>query len=70
MLNKIKMMIERIKHYFSHKCCYDNMERQGTAIFGMCCGVTGGDINSDYLSSQCMDCPYLTLTGGNSNNAE
>ena len=38
------------------------MEQSGVAVFGMCSGVVGGDSNSEYLSYQCMDCPYLTLT--------
>lgn len=62
MLNKIKFLVEKIKYYFSHKYCYDCMEREGNAVFGMCCGVAGGDLNSGYLSYQCINCPYLTLT--------
>ena len=62
MLDKIKRLIEKIKYYFSHEACYNDMEQQGIAVFGMCCGVTGGDRNSEYLSYQCMDCPYLTLS--------
>lgn len=62
MLDKIKLLIEKIEYYFSHKFCYDDMERQGRAVFGMCDGLMGGDINSRYLSYHCMDCPYLILT--------
>ena len=69
MFDKIKKIIEKIKNYFSHETCYNDMEKQGIAVFGMCCGVTGGDRNSEYLSSQCMDCPYLTLSKRGENNA-
>lgn len=61
MLDKIKRVIEKIKYYFSHEACYNDMERQGIAVFGMCSGITGGDNNSEYLSYQCMDCPHFTL---------
>ena len=70
MLDKIKILIEKIKYYFSHKFCYDDMERQGRAVFGMCGGLVGGDFNSGYLSYHCMDCPYLTLTDRSDNNGE
>lgn len=62
MLYKIKQLIKSIKNYFSHNACYDAMKQSGVAVFGMCSGVVGGDSNSEYLSYQCMDCPYLTLT--------
>lgn len=62
MREKIKSLFNKIKRYFSHNSCYNDMERRGIAVFGMCCGVVGGDNNSEYLSCQCMDCPYLTLT--------
>lgn len=68
MLNKIKLLIEKIKYCFSHKSCYDCMEREGNAVFGMCCGTVGGDSNSEYLSYRCMDCPYLTLLREDGNN--
>ena len=70
MLNKIKQLIEKIKHYSSHNACYNYREQQGNAVFGMCCGVAGGDFNSGYLSYHCMDCPYLTLTERSDNNGE
>ena len=60
-INNIKKFIEKINYYFSHKSCYDDRERQGKAVFGMCGGVAGGDFNSGYLNYDCMDCPYLTL---------
>ena len=68
MINKMKLWVEKIKYYFSHNACYNDMERRGIATSGMCCGVAGGDINSGYLSCQCSDCPYLTLTKEGANN--
>lgn len=56
-----KKIIEKIKYYFSHEVCYNDMEQQGIAVFGMCCGVVGGDNTTEYLSCGCMDCPYLCL---------
>lgn len=62
MLKKIRLLIEKIKYYFSRKYCYDCMEQEGNAAFGKCCGMYGGDFYSEYLCYRCMDCPYLTLT--------
>ena len=62
MLNKIKLLLRKIKYYLSREYCYDCMEREGSAVFGMCCGMAGGDFQSGYLSYSCMDCPYFTLT--------
>ena len=62
LLEKIKSFIKKIKHRFSYNACYNAMEQRGIAVFGMCSGVAGGDVNSGQLSCQCMDCPYLTLT--------
>lgn len=59
---KIKSLIKKIKKYFSHETCYEEMEKQGIAVFGMCKGVTGGDVYTNYLNYSCIDCPYLTLT--------
>ena len=70
MLNKIKSLIDKIKNYSSHQSCYNTMERSGKAIFSMCSGVVGGDITSDYLSCQCMDCPYFVPPERSDNNAE
>ena len=59
MLKKIHNFIDRIKYKFSRECCYDEMEKQGIAVFGMCGGTAGGDCNTDYLSYECIDCPYF-----------
>lgn len=70
MLNKIKLLLRKIKYYLSREYCYDCMEQKGSAAFGMCCGMAGGDAQSNYLSYSCMDCPYLTLTDGSANNGK
>lgn len=54
---KIKSLIKKIKKYFSHETCYEEMEKQGIAVFGMCKGVTGGDVYTNYLNYSCIDCP-------------
>lgn len=68
MIYKIKLLLRKIKYYFSREYCYDCMEREGNAAFGMCCGMAGGDSQSGYLSYSCMDCPHFTLTDGSGNN--
>lgn len=70
MLNKIKLLLRKIKYYLSREYCYDCMEQKGSAAFGMCCGMAGGDYQSKYLSCSCMDCPHFTLTDGSDNNGE
>ena len=62
MLNKIKSLLLKIKYYLSREYCYNCMEQKGSAAFGMCCGMAGGDAQSNYLSYSCMDCPHFTLT--------
>lgn len=41
--------------------CYSEMESSGVAVFGECCGLSGGTSTTDYLSEQCVSCPYLSL---------
>lgn len=41
--------------------CYSEMESSGDAVFGMCCGLSGGTRATEYLSEQCVSCPYLSL---------
>ena len=36
--------------------CYLEMESSG-----MCCGLSGGTRATEYLSEQCVSCPYLSL---------
>lgn len=55
----IKEIIAKIKFNFSHEHCYNQMEDEGIAVFGVCSGLSGGDNNSGYLQYKCMDCPYF-----------
>lgn len=41
--------------------CYNEKEKEGTAVFGMCCGISGCNKDFDYLNEKCVDCPYLDL---------
>lgn len=54
----IKSKIDAIRYQMSKEACYDVMEERGIASFGMCNGVVGGDRYTEYLSYQCVDCPY------------
>ena len=68
MFYKIKLLLRKIEYYLSREYCYDCMEQKGSAAFCMCCGMAGGDSQSNYLSYSCMDCPYFTLTEVGDNN--
>lgn len=59
MIKRLKALVAKIKHYFSYSNCYNQMEDQGIATFGMCSGLSGGDKNSGYLQYQCIGCPYF-----------
>jgi hypothetical protein len=41
--------------------CYSEMESSGIAVFGECCGMSGGTSSTEYLSEQCVSCPHLCL---------
>lgn len=45
----------------NYEKCYDEMEKEGHAVFGNCCGLSGGDKNTSYLNDDCIDCPYLCM---------
>lgn len=62
MINKVKAFLKRVKYTFSKNYCYDQMERDGIAAFGMCEGLVGGDKFSNYLQYSCIDCPYFVDT--------
>ena len=59
MFKKLRNFIGRVKYNFSTACCYEEMEKQGNAVFGMCSGTVGGDRNTEYLSYSCINCPYF-----------
>lgn len=45
-----------------HDKCYEEMESQGNAVFGMCGGQMGGDYETEYLSYSCINCPYFNIS--------
>lgn len=58
MWNKIKNIINKIKEEYGYRRCYSIRKDQGIAVSGMCDGVVGGTINTEYLSEECINCPY------------
>lgn len=61
LISKIKDLWSRLKYQWSKNACYNEMEKQGIAIFGMCSGLAGGDKFTDYLQYSCIDCPYFSF---------
>lgn len=41
--------------------CYRENIRAGIADEDGCCGLLGGDRNTNYLQYDCIGCPYLKL---------
>lgn len=60
MIKIIKEWIKQIRYNRSLESCYNDMENRGIAVFGMCGGVVGGDRSTEYLSIECINCPYYT----------
>lgn len=60
LIKRIKKWPKQIRYNWSLESCYNSMEDQGIAVFGMCTGVVGGDRSTEYLSIDCIDCPYYT----------
>lgn len=60
MIKRIKEWIKQIRYNRSLESCYNDMENRGVAVFGMCGGVVGGDHSTEYLSIECINCPYYT----------
>lgn len=58
MRNKIKNIINKIKEEYGYRKCYSIRKDQRIAVSGMCDGVVGGTINTEYLSEECINCPY------------
>lgn len=44
---------------FDHDMCFRKSVKDGIADENGCCGLAGGDHNTDYLQYDCIDCPYL-----------
>lgn len=61
MIEKIKNQLMKIKDQWSYGSCYNNQELLGHAIFGNCGGLVGGTSATNYLSENCIGCPYLYL---------
>lgn len=47
--------------FTNYDCCYTDMEYQGIASMGGCCGVVGGTSATEYLSETCIGCPYHVM---------
>lgn len=62
LLKFIKKKWEDFCFKWSYDQCYTEMENAGIAVFGMCNGVVGGDVTTNYLSYQCIECPHYTPT--------
>ena len=60
MVKRIKEWLKQIRYNWSSESCYNNMEDQGIAVFGMCTGVVSEDRSTEYLSINCIDCPHYT----------
>lgn len=56
MVKMIKTFWLKLKKRLSYNTCYNEMERKGDAVFGICSGVSG---SSDYVEIGCIECPYL-----------
>lgn len=61
MLKKIIDFLSKIFILNEFEKCYNKMEDKGIAVFGCCCGVSGGDALTNYLSYTCVSCPHLVL---------
>lgn len=64
-MKKIKSLFDRLSDWWSKERCYKSMEVAGVATFGMCSGLLGGDINSDYIQYSCLNCKHFVLTTTN-----
>ena len=52
---KIKMFTSKIKTSIRRNMCYNDMESEGIAVFGMCAGAA----TEYYRKCNCYDCPYF-----------
>lgn len=63
MFRLLEKVIKFLRNLFwtDYDICYEEMESRGIGVFGMCCGLVGGDRHTDYLSYECVSCPHLVL---------
>lgn len=50
--------VENRKVIFSRFGCYEDKDKKGLVVEGLCCGTVGGDRSTSYLSYSCVDCPH------------
>lgn len=60
LIDKVKKTMWKIQYKLSHERCYDEMEADGIASYGRCCGMVGGDRTTDYTAEFCLGCPYYS----------
>lgn len=58
-IQKIKVWWNKIKYYWSLEKCYSDREQEGIAVFGLCSELAGGSSATEYLSEECITCPYF-----------
>ena len=54
----LKELYKKIRYRLSRDYCYEKMKRSGHAFLNCCGGQMGGDKYTEYLSYDCVDCPY------------
>ena len=60
LIKEVRALMRKIQYKLSHESCYDEMEADGVASNGSCCGMVGGDRTTDYIAEFCLDCPYFS----------
>ena len=70
MIEKIKNFIKSLFPSMSYEYCYTDREKEGYAAMNCCGGLAGGTIATEYLSEQCIGCPYLVLIDGGKNDGD
>lgn len=69
MIEKMKMLISKIKTRIFYNRCYDKMEEMSIAVFGMCegavkFGIFDGAYIEKYRKEKCSSCPYFREKDG------
>ena len=60
LFGKGKWIMRKYQYELFYDSCYDKMKAYGVAVYGKCCGVFGGDRNTDDTAESCLDCPYYS----------